>query len=252
MSSVLHFTCTLHVGSNTRTGVKISPTTSSPVEKTAWLWSLMRTANGTTFPATTICPTSARREQVRKVMKRKKNDKRCSEKRDVWAYRERERVWKESFMRLQTFRKDTKRNDLAAPPHFSVTFEKSVETSGSFLRSFIVNWSIFKSSAHVTKSSRWVYLDAKYLFFFLPIQKLRKAGVLLGLLLPSAEGAGFILFSREHIRASFYPWFAYRSDSWPKARKRLYSEQKRKVHLIKPSNFTDLICTNYILDATQR
>lgn len=188
----------------------------------------------------------------KKSNEKKKKMTKGAARREMCELTERERVWKESFMRLQPFRKDTKRNDLAAPPHFSVTFEKSVETSGSFLRSFIVNWSIFKSSAHVTKSSRWVYLDAKYLFFFFPIPKLRKASVLLGLLLPSAEGGGFILFSREHIRASFYPWFAYRSDSWPKARKRLYSEQKRKVHLIKPSNFTDLICTNYILDATQR
>lgn len=39
-----------------------------------------------------------------------------------------ERAWEESFMRLQTFREDTKRSDLAAPPHFSLTFEKSVET----------------------------------------------------------------------------------------------------------------------------
>lgn len=60
-------------------------------------------------------------------------------RREMCELTERERVWKESFMRLQTFRKDTKRNDLAAPPHFSVTFEKSVETSGSFLRSFIIN-----------------------------------------------------------------------------------------------------------------
>lgn len=37
-----------------------------------------------------------------------------------------ESVWEESFMRLRTFRKDTKRNDLTAPPHFSVTFKKSV------------------------------------------------------------------------------------------------------------------------------
>lgn len=43
-----------------------------------------------------------------------------------------ERAWEESFMRLQTFRKETKGNDLAAPPHFSVTFKKSVETSVFF------------------------------------------------------------------------------------------------------------------------
>lgn len=50
-----------------------------------------------------------------------------------------ESAWEDSFMELQMFRKYTKRNDLAAPPHFSVTFEKSVETSGAFLHSFVAN-----------------------------------------------------------------------------------------------------------------
>lgn len=53
------------VRSNMRTGVKTNQTTSSPEERTAWWWSPTRMANGTTSPATTTCPTSARREQVR-------------------------------------------------------------------------------------------------------------------------------------------------------------------------------------------
>lgn len=55
----------MYVCSNMRTGVKTSQTTSLLEEKTAWWWLLMRMANGMTCPATTICPTSARREQVR-------------------------------------------------------------------------------------------------------------------------------------------------------------------------------------------
>lgn len=44
--------------------------------------------------------------------------------------------------------KDTKRNNLAAPSRFSVTFfmKSSAETLGTFLRSFILNSSVFKSS----------------------------------------------------------------------------------------------------------
>lgn len=51
--------------SNTRTGERTSRIISSRAERTAWLWSPMRTANGTTCPATTTCPTSARKAQVR-------------------------------------------------------------------------------------------------------------------------------------------------------------------------------------------
>lgn len=51
--------------------------------------------------------------------------------------------------------KGTKRNDLAAPPHFSVTFEKSVATPDDSLSSFGVNGSTFKSSQLMSqKSSR--------------------------------------------------------------------------------------------------
>ena len=57
--------CVRDVCSNTRTGAATSQTTFSPEEKTAWWWSLTRAASGTTCHATTTCPTSARKEQVR-------------------------------------------------------------------------------------------------------------------------------------------------------------------------------------------
>lgn len=49
----------------TRTGGRISRIISSRAERIVWWWSRERTANGTTCPATTIYPTSARKEQVR-------------------------------------------------------------------------------------------------------------------------------------------------------------------------------------------
>lgn len=48
-----------------RTGERTSLITSSRAGRTVWWPSPMRTASGTTCPATTTCPTSARREQVR-------------------------------------------------------------------------------------------------------------------------------------------------------------------------------------------
>uniref|UniRef100_A0A8C3QCP4 Neurocan n=1 Tax=Geospiza parvula TaxID=87175 RepID=A0A8C3QCP4_GEOPR len=48
---------------NTRTGGRTSPTTSSRAARTAWCSCPTRSASGTTCPATTTCPTSARRAQ---------------------------------------------------------------------------------------------------------------------------------------------------------------------------------------------
>lgn len=50
--------------SNTRTGGRTNPTTSLRAVRTAWCWFPTRSASGTTCPATTTCPTSARRAQV--------------------------------------------------------------------------------------------------------------------------------------------------------------------------------------------
>lgn len=56
--------------------------------------------------------------------------------------------------------KDTKRNNRAAPSRCSVTFfeKRLAETFGTFLRSFIINSSIFKSSQLM---SHW--LPGKYI-----------------------------------------------------------------------------------------
>lgn len=73
---------------------------------------------------------------------KKKGEKRCGEERELT----------ESVGRIiheaADFQKDTKRNNLAAPSHFSVTFfkKRTAETFGTFLRSFIINSSVFKSS----------------------------------------------------------------------------------------------------------
>lgn len=48
-----------------RTGGRTSRIISLRAERTALWWSPMRTANGTMCPATTTCPTSARKAQVR-------------------------------------------------------------------------------------------------------------------------------------------------------------------------------------------
>lgn len=50
--------------SNTRTGGRTNPTTSLRAVRTAWCWCPTRSASGTTCPATTTCPTSARKAQV--------------------------------------------------------------------------------------------------------------------------------------------------------------------------------------------
>lgn len=47
-----------------RTGGRTSLTIFLREERTVWWWSPMRTANGTMCPATTSCPTSARKAQV--------------------------------------------------------------------------------------------------------------------------------------------------------------------------------------------
>lgn len=48
-----------------KTGGKINQTTSLLAVRTVWSWSLVRMANGMMYPATTTCPMSARKEQVR-------------------------------------------------------------------------------------------------------------------------------------------------------------------------------------------
>lgn len=50
--------------SNMRTGGRTNPTTSLRAVRTAWCWCPTRSASGTTCPATTTCPTSARKAQV--------------------------------------------------------------------------------------------------------------------------------------------------------------------------------------------
>lgn len=57
--NILYASC-----SNMRTGGRTSLIISLREERTAWWWSPMRMANGTTCPATTSCPTSARKAQV--------------------------------------------------------------------------------------------------------------------------------------------------------------------------------------------
>lgn len=74
------------------------------------------------------------------------------------------RTYRESVGRISheaaDVQKDTKRNNRAAPSRFSVTFFKKriAETFGTFLRSFIINSSIFKSSQLM---SHW--LPGKYI-----------------------------------------------------------------------------------------
>lgn len=186
----------LHVGSNTRTGVRISPTTSLPAEKTAWSWLPMRTANGTTFPATTICPTSARKEQVRKG--EKTSEERCSEEPDVWAYREcgENHSWG-SRLSVRTQRG----KDLAAPPHFSVTFKESVENPAAFLPSFIANSSILKSFQLMSQSPPGEYIWRKSTIFGPGNHKIQESGCIMPTF--AFPWSGLILSSWEHIRAFF-------------------------------------------------
>lgn len=74
------------------------------------------------------------------------------------------RTYRESVERITheaaDIQKDTKRSNCAAPSRFSVTFFKkeTAETFGTFLRSFIINSSIFKSSQLM---SHW--LPGKYI-----------------------------------------------------------------------------------------
>lgn len=70
--SVLGFSCasnhppvTSHLSfSNMRTGGRTSQIITSALGKTAWWWSGLRGASGTTCPATTICPLPAKKAQV--------------------------------------------------------------------------------------------------------------------------------------------------------------------------------------------
>lgn len=171
-----------------RTGVKINLTTFSPVEKTAWLWSPMRTANGTTFPATTICPMSARKEQVRKGTKRK-NEKSAvrSEMCELakraweelsWGCRHSEKTQRGmTLLRLLTLAWPSRKvlRHLVLFSILSSEMEASLKVIS--LCHKVLQVSIFRR---------------KVPFFFLPSLKFRKAGVLLCLLLPFTEvGSSF-------------------------------------------------------------